>query len=119
MTPIVSEPGSKNSTSANVHLYADPSTFLTDNPILYVDSEGLGGGARPTELHRDQISTIKDDEDSDAAQGPVRFNPLKIHWPEKTDRGTSLSRKDVVRTLFPRLLYIFSNVVVYVVHNRK
>jgi energy-coupling factor transporter ATP-binding protein EcfA2 len=33
-------------TSGEVHLYWDPSSLLTNRPLMYADCEGLGGGSR-------------------------------------------------------------------------
>jgi hypothetical protein len=44
--PIVGSVDQSVPTSGDVHLYSDPETFLTDNPILYADCEGLEGRER-------------------------------------------------------------------------
>jgi ABC-type transport system involved in cytochrome bd biosynthesis fused ATPase/permease subunit len=44
--PVVGVSGKEGevSTSEDVHLYLDPSSFLSEAPILYADCEGLDGG---------------------------------------------------------------------------
>lgn len=46
-SPLVGSVNDNIPVSADVHLYADPETFLTDTPLLYADCEGLEGGESP------------------------------------------------------------------------
>ncbi|KAF4461479.1 hypothetical protein FALBO_11730 [Fusarium albosuccineum] len=77
-------------------------------PILYADCEGMTGGeARPRGLAcRDKL---------DNAKRPAQFvkNKLrkKITW---ADNPKMQSREYAVTSLFPRILYTFSDVVVFV-----
>jgi hypothetical protein len=87
-----------------VNLYADPDTFLSDNtnnPILYADCEGLRGDNKGPD-GKDHLLSLH-----------------KIEWDKKTGTGEPMKRKDVVETLFPRILYAFSDVVVYVGFNKR
>lgn len=45
-SPVVGAAGFDVPTSGDVHLYSDPKTCMSDNPILYADCEGLKGGER-------------------------------------------------------------------------
>ncbi|PHH77916.1 hypothetical protein CDD80_7598 [Ophiocordyceps camponoti-rufipedis] len=114
-TPIVGESGSRNSTSSNVHLYADPATFLKKHPILYADCEGMDGDEVPAELSKNGQHQASSDS---AGEKLIQFNPQKIDWQDATKDGETVSRRRITKTLFPRILYIFSDVVVYIVHNR-
>ncbi|KAL7755626.1 hypothetical protein ACKLNR_014153 [Fusarium oxysporum f. sp. zingiberi] len=114
-TPAVGAAGSLNSTSSNVHLYADPETFLTDRPMLYVDCEGMDGDEIPAGMRYKQDSNGVDFE---YAQSFTHINTQKIQWGEKMEDRNQLTRKYVTKTLFPRILYIFSDVVVYIPFNR-
>jgi hypothetical protein len=91
-------------------LYSDPKTLKTTNPILYADCEGTRG---------DEIPIMGDADGSDA-HWPRSFRPIPIEWGEKQPDDTTIkSRQHMIRTLFPRVLYIFSDVVVYVLFNDR
>ncbi|CAJ0552466.1 Ff.00g064450.m01.CDS01 [Fusarium sp. VM40] len=95
-------------TTGDVHLYEDPGTCWAQLPILYADCEGLTGGeARPQGLTcRDKL---------DAARRPGQFVKNKLRKRLAWAEGPSMqSREFAVRTLFPRILYTLSDVVVFV-----
>ncbi|KAF7557011.1 hypothetical protein G7Z17_g1023 [Cylindrodendrum hubeiense] len=55
--PVPGLPGDDfQSTSSDIHLYADPNTLFTDCPIFYAGSEGFVGGANP--IARAQIASL-------------------------------------------------------------
>jgi hypothetical protein len=41
-----------------------------------------------------------------------------ITWEKEPSKGGIWTRKEITKTLFPRILYIFSEVVVFVPYNR-
>jgi hypothetical protein len=109
-SPIVGLRGDAMATSVDVHLYPDRNSFSTPSPVFYADCEGLDAGegvpragrrARRTEIRRYAISG-----------GRVRH----LDWANTEERST---RKFIVSELYPRLLYTFSDVVVFVLGNIK
>lgn len=128
-SPVVGSVNDNIPVSADVHLYADPCTISTETPLLYADCEGLEGGesAPRTELFRTQ----------DRASEMTSTNASPLHSPQKLNRlykkGHSVSRKlswasgdkekskreYAVTELYPRVLYTFSDVVVFVLRNPK
>ncbi|RSL74673.1 hypothetical protein CEP51_011506 [Fusarium floridanum] len=114
-TPVVGESGSYQSTSSNVHLYADPQTFLTENPVLYADCEGLHGNEIPTEMTKSLVgASASGDPLSHSYHTPER----DIAWSKEPSHSGAWTRRDITKTLFPRILYIFSDVVVFIPYNR-
>jgi hypothetical protein len=107
-SPVVGSPGSQP-TSADVHMYADPSTFDSKTPLLYADCEGLGGGEQiPRAVQsRDRVQRRKA-----IAGGTKRF----LQWADVSERR---QRSFIVSQLYPRLLYTFSDVIIFVVTNKK
>lgn len=112
-------PGSVNDNmpvSAGVHLYADPRNIMTDAPVLYADCEGLEGGES-----NPKADTIKvQDRALENRERYVRRSNVvsrKLAW-ALGDKKKS-KREYVVTELYPRLLYTFSDVVVFVLRNSK
>lgn len=119
-TPVVGSVGKDVPTSGGVHLYLDPKTANSEAPILYADCEGLEGGERePLGAWRN----TKDRNISDQA-GSIRqhFGNLQhtsareITWATTNERR---SRGFAVTNLYPRLLYTFSDVIVFVLKNPR
>ena len=121
-TPIVGALGDDTCpTSADVHLYADPRTLSTATSnkmaLLYAECEGLKGGEQNPKAV--QCGSKQYRADIDVAgkirpyvEGVLDFKPEKITWADG-------QRQLVAQTLYPRLLYSFSDVVVFVVENAK
>lgn len=126
-------PGSVNDgmpVSANVHLYADPSTIMTDVPVLYADCEGLEGGESSP-----KADTVKLQDRALGMRSPRRSPSLTNHnrHERHIKRSCGVSRQlawaigDKIKSkreyavteLYPRLLYTFSDVVVFVLRNSK
>jgi hypothetical protein len=99
--PIVGADGSLESTTGEVNLYYDPWTFGTASPRLYVDCEGLGGTKPKASSHQRQWS-------SSVLSHQIRHQ-----------RGVPIDRKWAVTKLYPKFVYIFSDVVCYVTRNTK
>ncbi|KAI8712039.1 RING-type domain-containing protein [Fusarium sp. LHS14.1] len=112
-TPDVGESESRQPTSSNVHLYADPQTYRNDNPILYAECEGIdedetyaemknplagGSSSSPTLPHTSRIPQLRSQN---------------IIWSKMPRNAGAWTRKEITRILFPRILYIFSDVVVF------
>ncbi|KAF2725665.1 hypothetical protein K431DRAFT_260515 [Polychaeton citri CBS 116435] len=101
-------------TSGDVHLYADQSTYPGQLPILYADCEGFEGGERLPLGARSRRKA----EDGSAQIEPefAQARQFPIEWANTDD----VSRREyAVTELYPRLLYTFSDVVVFVLRNPK
>lgn len=128
-TPVVGVIGTSIPTSAGIHLYADPESQYTQFPRIYADCEGLTGGEKIPMAHRAldvehlrgeprrKIETRSDDEFTrrlqERAQGAKR---RKLVF---ADNEETRKREYTVREFYPRLLYTFSHVVVFVLHNER
>lgn len=115
-TPVVGTIGNTSPTSTDVHLYMDPHTSDSDHPILYADCEGLEGGERePVAAKAVKKGAIK----------PISNVPYYSLQPVSerdliwADKSWKRTREFAVRELYPRLLYTFSDVVVFVLKNPK
>ncbi|KAF8241567.1 hypothetical protein K440DRAFT_569550 [Wilcoxina mikolae CBS 423.85] len=98
-------------TSGDVHLFSDPSSWQTDRPILYADCEGLEGGNKipvaVKAMHK--VKSMFDDH-----IGHHRFRHSKvIGWAT----GEKTTRAWMTKHFYPRFLFTFSDVVVYVTKN--
>ena len=124
-TPIVGcVDDEQTPTSADVHLYADPSTLSTNEssncPMLYADCEGLHGGQQDPIAVKFGSNELNSEGDTERLHKKIRpfldgvdgFKPQQITW-------SNPDRKDVVEGLYPRLLYSFSDVVVFVLANPR
>lgn len=120
-TPVVGSVDEDVPTSGDVHLYSDPLTSATNNPTLYADCEGLEGGERNpigARLKR------KDKTSKIGRVGSFEQNAQKIHHTSEreitwADTNAKQSREFAVTHLYPRLLYTFSDVVVFVLKNPR
>ncbi|KAI4241569.1 MAG: hypothetical protein L6R42_011234, partial [Xanthoria sp. 1 TBL-2021] len=123
-------PGSVNDNvpvSANVHLYADPDSYLSDTPILYADCEGLEGGEGipRAEAYRFQDGAVMPHaqrKDSDIrSRKKLHRNGNRVSRNLKWAHGDKekSKREYAVTELYPKLLYTFSDVVVFVLRNPK
>ncbi|PFH59123.1 hypothetical protein XA68_12789 [Ophiocordyceps unilateralis] len=88
-----------------------------DHPILYADCEGMDGDEIPAQLSSKE-GQEQESPGSGSAETLIQFNPQKIDWQDGAKEGEAVSRRRITKTLFPMILYIFSDVVVYIVHNR-
>ncbi|KAM5355310.1 hypothetical protein ACJ41O_001956 [Fusarium nematophilum] len=110
-TPVPGLVGDNIPTTGDVHLYEDPGTYFAQKPIFYADCEGMTGGENaPRGLaHREKM---------DGGKKPRQFMKnkqkklkKKLAW---ADDPSTQSREYAVTSLFPRILYTFSDVVVFV-----
>ncbi|KAK1613532.1 hypothetical protein BDP81DRAFT_443725 [Colletotrichum phormii] len=114
-----------SATTGDVHLYADPESFHTREPMLYADCEGINGGELPPRALR---QTLGQDGSTNAASGNrtrgssishcVRVLKRSVHGSQRDitwAKGSAMNvRVHAVTRLYPRLLYTFSDVVVFV-----
>ncbi|KAI4183098.1 MAG: hypothetical protein L6R41_005594 [Letrouitia leprolyta] len=124
-TPVVGGSGISTPTSADIHLYIEPESELTRFPRIYADCEGLEGGEKMPVAHgwiEETLSKKRNemrlDETSarkmrDKAQRGIK---RKLKWAITDEKR---KREYTVRELYPRLLYTFSNVVVFVLANER
>jgi predicted acylesterase/phospholipase RssA/energy-coupling factor transporter ATP-binding protein EcfA2 len=112
-------------TSGDVHLYCDPESFDSEHPVLYADCEGLDGGEREPfgarSRNRNCTSRTEHQKKRSASfskhiRGGHRTSEREILW--ATTEPTR-SREYYVRNLYPRLLYTFSDVIVFVMKNPR
>lgn len=89
-------------TTGDVHLYADPGTYYARKPILYADCEGMAGGE-----HRPRALSCR-------AKLEAKTNKVVRNKLRKRIAWNMQSREHAVTTLFPRILYTFSDVVVFI-----
>ncbi|PVI00816.1 hypothetical protein DM02DRAFT_592134 [Periconia macrospinosa] len=113
-TPVVGASGIDVPTSEDVHLYSDPVTASTDTPVFFADCEGLQGGEREplgAKFKRDRKKAPKKDE-----RTPLPTSERELVWADTTALA---SREFAVTNLYPRLLYTFSDVIVFVLRNPR
>ena len=113
-------------TSGDVHLYRDPAPEQKDfeSPLFYADCEGFyGGQVAPIGSKATQQAKILETP-GDLSQFSIPRKAISSFWKgpgskfqiEWQDKGLGLRRDTAVSQLFPRLLYTFSDVVVYVMN---
>ncbi|KAI1374503.1 hypothetical protein F4677DRAFT_426368 [Hypoxylon crocopeplum] len=128
-TPVASSINDHIPTTGDVHLYAEPSTFLTKTPLLLVDCEGLNGGeAMPKALRclaqnksgQGRLASKTSDSSLPLQSGmkkPLRYSSQRyITW---ANSPQTQKREYTVSQLYPRILYTFSDVVVFVLRNPR
>ncbi|KAK6543076.1 hypothetical protein TWF694_006999 [Orbilia ellipsospora] len=84
------------STTGEVNIYLDPQSYGTADPMFFVDCEGPGG-----------VNPLAKD--------------IQMNWFERSDSGTreypiegKMDNATATKSLYPKLLYIFSDVICYV-----
>ena len=120
-TPVVGSVGIDIPTSADVHLYSDPSSSGSETPILFADCEGLQGGEREPlgARFRKQEKSSKFGRIGSFERKVARIqhtSEREITW---ADSHAKRSREFAVTHLYPRLLYTFSDVIVFVLKNPR
>ncbi|KAK0730097.1 hypothetical protein B0H67DRAFT_560740 [Lasiosphaeris hirsuta] len=140
-----------DSTSSDVHLFADPGTLFQEAPLMFVDCEGFSGTDTPvarrilSKASRSESSQpLKDGtlrtatssrsaKDLLAEHANTATHRVDLQWGQinapisstapslKTAVGhvDADSRKVIVKNLYPRLLYAFSDVVCFVTNNSR
>lgn len=100
-------PGAQSGSSANVpttgevNLYLDPETFGTEVPHFFADCEGMLG-SEPA-----------------AAQYQKDWYKVGRRYLLQPKDGKQIDRKSAVSTIYPRFLYIFSDVICMVTRNQR
>ncbi|KAK8017814.1 hypothetical protein PG993_014140 [Apiospora rasikravindrae] len=113
-SPVTSSNHDRLPTTGDVHLYADPSTLYSNTPALFVDCEGLSGGeAMPKQLRHRSLDGVA--HGLDECQKKLS-TPRPLLW-AKTPQ--TRKREFAVSQLYPRILYTFSDVVVFVLRNPR
>jgi hypothetical protein len=133
-SPVTSSNHDRTATTGDVHIYADPSSAFSATPLLFVDCEGLNGGeALPKQLrhHRPQEprtaapptyeSTAPGEGDPLGDRGTRHArhrhsSKRTIQWARTPQ---TRKREYAVSQLYPRVLYTFSDVVVFVLRNPR
>jgi hypothetical protein len=129
---VVGRSTSEVPTSADVHLYADPQTLETGRPILYADCEGFEGGEQdpsalkqftggPSQAMVRRGKTQTTSASSNAFQKLARGTKRALKWAKRDspDHDKTSKRGYAVAQMYPRILYAFSDVVVYVLTNPR
>lgn len=112
-TPVVGASGASVPTSEDVHLYLDPLTATSEAPTFFADCEGLQGGEREplgAKFRRTRKKAIKTE------RRPLPISERELAWASSAHLA---SREFAVTNLYPRLLYTFSNVIVFVLKNPR
>ncbi|KAF4554319.1 Hypothetical protein D9617_4g000720 [Elsinoe fawcettii] len=102
-------------TSGDVNLYADPRTHSSSLPILLADCEGFEGGERLPLGAMARWRMEKQSGQADQSMGGSVAS-YGIEWANTED---TKQREFAVMNLYPRILYTFSDVVVFVLRNPK
>jgi hypothetical protein len=96
-------------TSGDVHLFADPESYNSAQPLYYADCEGLDGNNLP--LATAALERMKPRKHGDS-RIPKAARTM-IQWATEEQN----SRQWAVANLYPRVLFTFSDVVCYVTRN--
>ena len=121
--PVVGAIGTSIPTSADIHMYADPETQWTQFPRLYVACEGLQGGENVPMANQAMMEAKKK---VDGGSESHYHRKMRDNAQGARIRKLGFAKDDVQRTreytvqeLYPRLLYTFSHVVVFVLYNER
>jgi hypothetical protein len=130
-SPIAGSVNDHAPTSGDVHLYADPGTYRTQFPILYADCEGMDGGekipigakykqndfkpSKPKAMLLSKSPQVSH-EIGRRLRKLNRAAKREIKWANTPEK---CKREFAVKNLYPRLLYAFSDIVVFVLRNDR
>ena len=116
--PVVGRANADTPSSEDVHLYLDPRTALTDAPFLWADCEGLEGGEREplgAKFKKNRLANAETIPYPDL--GSARYSSEReLIWANSSE---TKSREFAVAQLYPRILYTFSDVIVFVLRNPR
>ncbi|KAF8848057.1 hypothetical protein BDZ45DRAFT_733176 [Acephala macrosclerotiorum] len=136
-SPVAGSVNDQAPTSGDVHLYADPKTFVEQYPMLYADCEGLDGGERiPVGAQHQEVGLAAPFLETAPRRRSSSLSVSSYSLPNKLRKvhkygkaakrelrwatdPESCKREFAVRQLYPRLLYAFSDVVVFVLRNER
>lgn len=118
-TPVIGPRGSHLPTSEDVHLYMDPATADSNGPLLYADCEGLEGGEREPLgamfKRKRRMNNRAAEMEAGITNTTITFE-RELMW---ASEPRARSREFAVTNLYPRLLYTFSDVIVFVLRNPR
>lgn len=105
-------------TSGDVHLYSDPASYYSLMPMLYADCEGLDGGENVPRGARfkQRDAVAHSDRPGEKSRKMAHSSQRDLSWATTPE---TRKREYAVTQLYPRLLYTFSDVVVFVLRNPK
>jgi hypothetical protein len=115
-------------TSGDVHLYSDPKSYHSQHPILFADCEGMDGGEKiPIGAQHARGNDILSWKNKLSQNKPTWTEPKKLRKENKpgkhrlvwADTPEKRKREFVVRNLYPRILYTFSDIIVFVLRNDR
>jgi predicted acylesterase/phospholipase RssA len=101
-------------TTDGVSMYSDPATSEGSHPIRYIDCEGFEGGEKAPLGSQVRRHDPAPGDHGYQAEDSVRIRSIKWATTEESRR-----REYAVTTLYPRILYTFSDCVVFVLRNSK
>lgn len=93
-------------TSGDVHLFCDPVTRDTKYPMYYADCEGMNGG-----------ENVPIAEKCLGSKTLQRMRDLYVE--KRREMPPPITRGSAVKTLYPRILFPFSDVVCFVTRNAR
>ncbi|KAI2468208.1 hypothetical protein F4781DRAFT_399238 [Annulohypoxylon bovei var. microspora] len=120
-SPVTSSNNDYIPTTGDVHLYTEPSTLFTNTPLLFVDCEGFNGGeampkalrCHPQDGYGEELLSQRDMKRLLRS----RYSSQRhITW---ASNPQTQRREYTVSQLYPRILYTFSDVVVFVLRNPR
>jgi energy-coupling factor transporter ATP-binding protein EcfA2 len=117
-TPVVGTAGAHVPTSEDVHLYLDPRSAHSHDPMLFADCEGLEGGERePMGVKlRKKWRVNQEKGEGESRKSTKVCSERELMW---ANGPRERSREFAVTNLYPRLLYTFSDVIVFVLRNPR
>ncbi|KAI0484539.1 acyl transferase/acyl hydrolase/lysophospholipase [Xylariaceae sp. FL0804] len=119
-TPVIGPRGAHIPTSEDVHLYLDPRTADSKGPLLYADCEGLEGGERePLGAMFKRKLKQETSRDPGIENNISKANVISERELQWANAPRARSREFAVTNLYPRLLYTFSDVIVFVLRNPR
>ncbi|KAK4185147.1 hypothetical protein QBC35DRAFT_538384 [Podospora australis] len=104
-------------TTGDVHLYSDPGTYAEKCPIMYADCEGMRGGEKMP-VGAACLETLDGAKSGTLKHSSARMNQNYLECAWAKDAKTQ-SREFAVMQLYPRILYTFSDVVVFVLREAR
>jgi hypothetical protein len=112
-TPVVGNSLSSNTpTSSDVHLYEDPWTKDLERPFFHADCEGIDGG-NVTPVAGSVVARGMKKLEKFGKIRRRRLRRLPLSWPD----GKQKNRQWMVKEFYLRILFTFSEVVVFVTKN--
>lgn len=130
-SPVAGSANAHAPTSGDVHLYSDPGSYHSDHPILYADCEGMDGGEKvpisAQHTRGNDISSWKPTIPSFIQNKPAQTEPKKLRKENKAGKRAlkwantpeKRKREFAVKNLYPRILYSFSDIIVFVLRNDR